>query len=543
MSVPVRSIRLQKRSSRSLDTLSGASGEIFFDADQNTLRIYTANQSDSIVIADRSWVLENTFDGDYVNLTNKPVIPSDIRDLGDIDSLLFSGDYNDLTNAPDLESLNVDISTIDSIGDVDTTSAAPVNGSVLQWDGVNWVPNLVQGFQDTNTTYSLNVFDVNADGSLYAIQLTGSDFTTVNVPIEAGAGISITENISGNIEISAASSSAPAINDITDVSISGLSSGQVLKWDGINWVNSVDAGGIALDDISVTVESPGIANLSYNNATGAFTYTPPDLSSFGSGISLTDLSVTTSAASSGGSLSYDNSTGTFTFRPANISNLVALTDLSVTVNAAGTANLAYDNATGVFTYTPPDLSSLSADVVNDTTPQLGGNLDLNTNDIVGAGDITITGTVSADSFSSSAVGAPAITSASTITLTAPDGIVLDGPVVEDIANNTGTSGVIDFDVASNNIFGTSSLTGSWTPNFINVAATTNRSQTYTIIDIAAGEAISGVQINGSAATVYYQGGSINNTGVPGSINVWTFQIVSNAGSLPFVLVTTRTYST
>jgi len=34
-----------------------------------------------------------------------------------------------------------------------------------------------------------------------------------------------------------------------------------------------------------------------------------------------------------------------------------------------------------------------SDVVSDTTPQLGGDLDLNSNDITGTGDITITGTV------------------------------------------------------------------------------------------------------------------------------------------------------
>ena len=73
MPIPVRSIRLEKRTSKSLDTLSGASGEIFFDADQNTLRIYTANQADSIVLADRTWVQNNTFDGDYNNLTNQPI--------------------------------------------------------------------------------------------------------------------------------------------------------------------------------------------------------------------------------------------------------------------------------------------------------------------------------------------------------------------------------------------------------------------------------------------------------------------------------------
>jgi hypothetical protein len=37
------------------------------------------------------------------------------------------------------------------------------------------------------------------------------------------------------------------------------------------------------------------------------------------------------------------------------------------------------------------LSGINTDLVNDTTPQLGGNLNLNSNDIVGTGDINITG--------------------------------------------------------------------------------------------------------------------------------------------------------
>jgi len=75
---------------------------------------------------------------------------------------------------------------------------------------------------------------------------------------------------------------------------------------------------------------------------------------------------------------------------------IALTDLSVTTNSAGSAALSYNNSTGVFTYTPPDLSSyLTSEtftsLVQDTTPQLGGDLDLNSNDITGTGNIDIDG--------------------------------------------------------------------------------------------------------------------------------------------------------
>ncbi len=41
------------------------------------------------------------------------------------------------------------------------------------------------------------------------------------------------------------------------------------------------------------------------------------------------------------------------------------------------------------------LSFISPDVVNDTTPQLGGNLDLNSKDITGTGNISVTGTITA----------------------------------------------------------------------------------------------------------------------------------------------------
>ena len=39
------------------------------------------------------------------------------------------------------------------------------------------------------------------------------------------------------------------------------------------------------------------------------------------------------------------------------------------------------------------------DLINDTTPQLGGNLDLNSNNITGTGDVNITGSITATSFS------------------------------------------------------------------------------------------------------------------------------------------------
>ena len=59
--------------------------------------------------------------------------------------------------------------------------------------------------------------------------------------------------------------------------------------------------------------------------------------------------------------------------------------------------LTYDNSAGVISLEAAAGGGLS-DVVDDTTPQLGGNLDLNSSDITGTGDINITGTVTATSY-------------------------------------------------------------------------------------------------------------------------------------------------
>ena len=66
----------------------------------------------------------------------------------------------------------------------------------------------------------------------------------------------------------------------------------------------------------------------------------------------------------------------------------ALTDFSVTTaSASGSGSLTYNDSTGVSTFTPADFSSyLTTETftsfVQDTTPQLGGDLDINGKDIV-----------------------------------------------------------------------------------------------------------------------------------------------------------------
>jgi hypothetical protein len=89
-------------------------------------------------------------------------------------------------------------------------------------------------------------------------------------------------------------------------------------------------------------------------------------------------------------------------------------DIVITPNGTGNVvldGLRYpeaDGTTGQFLQTDGTgnltFQDAITEVLEDTTPQLGGNLDLNSNDITGTGDVNITGTVTATSFSGSGAG-------------------------------------------------------------------------------------------------------------------------------------------
>ena len=585
MAIPVRSIRLEKRSSKSLDTLSGSAGEIFFDADRNTLRIYTANQADSIVLADRTWVTENTFSGSYNDLTDLPPAPSwtDILNKPSFANVSFSGDYNDLINTPTING-GADI-TQSSIGDLlDVTLTTPALGQVLQYDGNGWVNAAVAGITDTNTTYTIGTTTISGGVS---VDLTDSDAVTESVQLKSGTGISLA--VTNTNEITITNNATLAINGLTDVTISNPQDGQILQYNSGIWLNAAAASG-------------------------------------GGGIDLTDLSVQTNTASGGGALTYDSNTGQFSFTPAVPG--ASLSSFSVTTSAASAGgSLTYNNTSGVFTFRPADLSGLNTDLVNDLTPQLGGDLDLNASDITGTGNInitgaaTFTGTVTANDFVSSATGAPTITSASTITLTAPDGLVISdstdtlgtisiekidssslGAYLEITApyGNTFTEGLkitgagssLTFDVSSNQLGGgmlvtdgvlglkapagivmngpvseptgttqlalgamtfdvsdrsireliNSTISADYTVAFTNVPSTTNQAQTYVLV---IGLPTNGfnpntITINGTGATLLWQGGSAPSTF--GTVNIYSFTILSTSGSSPFVLGSMTSYS-
>ena len=155
-------------------------------------------------------------------------------------------------------------------------------------------------------------------------------------------------------------------------------------------------GGIALTDLSVTTNSAGTAALSYNNSTGVFTYTPPDLSSYLTSYTVTESDVTTHQAALSITESQISDLGTYLTTETN--------DLTASVTWANVpdANITESSVTQhqtALSITESQISDLQTyltsetftSLVQDTTPQLGGDLDLNTNNITGTGNIDIDG--------------------------------------------------------------------------------------------------------------------------------------------------------
>jgi hypothetical protein len=176
MSKPQRSLRLEKRSARSLQVLSGAPGEIFFDNDNGTLRVYTDTAGDSIILANRQWVVNNTFSGDFNDLTNRPTALSAFTNdagyitqstLGDLSptSLGFAagtainefstdGTLSDNSNqaVPTEAAVKTYVDTaisgltpaaLEDLTDVNFTGS-PQTNEVLIWNGTEWANSPVQ---------------------------------------------------------------------------------------------------------------------------------------------------------------------------------------------------------------------------------------------------------------------------------------------------------------------------------------------------------------------------------------------------------------
>ena len=321
-------------------------------------------------------------------------------------------------------------------------------------DSLQWVDASPAGIQLSDLT--VNEKTAASTSKLEYDSATGIfDYTPTTAGSGGGGGIALTD-ISVVKPNPAASQSGDVTYDNTngeftytppviptkledlDVTISNISDGHVLKWQTDKWVNAVDTvgaggAGISLTDLEVVKPNPAASSspdLTYNNLTGKFTYTPPLIPaaqiqtdwdqqdntaldyfknrpvipaaqvqsdwdatapSGGLGVILNKpyvppfAQVATNTIDIGKVLKWNGSEwapGT-DITGGSGGGGIAFSDLSVTTATASSGgSLAYDNA-GTFTYTPPDLGDYitlndvpSPVVTSDTPPATPSDGDL-----------------------------------------------------------------------------------------------------------------------------------------------------------------------
>ena len=241
-----------------------------------------------------------------------------------------AGTYGTATSMPQF--------AVNSAGKITSVSNVSIAASTqtLSWDASTDVIGISGGNTIDISTIRQNgfgIFSVSGQDNLVA------DASNDVLNIVAGTGISLTTN-AGNDTLTITNSGVTSgLNDLSDVSTAGASSGQVLKYNGSSWAPSSDltgsgGGGISLGDLSVTTASAnGSGSLAYNNSTGVFTFTPADLSSITT--TLTGLTDTTiSNPQTNQIIKYDGSK----WINANQSSTYGDSQVAAYLNAQGFAN-------------------------------------------------------------------------------------------------------------------------------------------------------------------------------------------------------------
>jgi len=296
--------------------------------------------------------------------------------------------------------------------------------------------------------------------------------------------------------------------------------GDLVIYNGTSW--SRIPGG---NNVTAFNSRQGSITLTSSDVTTALGFTPYNSTNPSNHITLTGLSITTNAASGGGSLSYSNTSGVFTFTPPNLSNYltsitsnnvttalgytpyngstnpssyIALTGLSVTTAAANSiSSLSYSNTTGVFTFTPyslptavagtsstgtkggviPDGTSITINNGVISSISSAPNILVNTNAASGGGAVSYsnsTGTINFTPAAGITVNGTAISLGGTATITAAAGTLTGNTLASNITSSslTGLGTLSTLTVSGATSLGATLTTTSTSFDLVNTTATT-----------------------------------------------------------------------
>jgi hypothetical protein len=286
--------------------------------------------------------------------------------------------YNDSADAPDVRTRRYR-------GTIASPSAVSSGDYLYRsnheyWNGSSLIVGGSFAFDNTN----------NANRTQFAVSVT-TDGTSADPNNASKTQFKIDGNDSGAI----------TFNNAYKFPTSDGGANQVLQTDGSGnlsfaSISAAGGGGIALTDLSVGAEgtASGDGDISYNNTTGVFTYTPPDLSSYITSVAFSDLTGTpTTIAGYGITDAFDGDYNNLTNTPTIPSDL---TDLGISdgtsgqvLTTDGSGNFTFTSVSGAggsgnaFTnFAVSGQSTVQADSSTDTLTLVGAGLNTITTDAI-----------------------------------------------------------------------------------------------------------------------------------------------------------------
>jgi hypothetical protein len=423
-------IRIIPRPDDFLDRNVGSSGEVFYDKQANTLRLYSGKQAGGFSLLTAGNLSQQLADAGVALLEKTVTVGVDT-----VNGQASGVFYIDGVEKPQLEFVRGYTYLFDQSDETNNSFAnlwhplmfaTTPNGDLIE-GGAHYNPGIVYLLDDDPVSmryYTDNFQSATTKKVLFTVKSSAPDTLYYWCHFHTNQGNEITVSDPGtgtgtgggaSVEVSDTAPTAPTQGTIWFDSSNGKIFVYVTDEDSSQWVQP-------------TVPLPPVNTFKNISVTG------------------------------GSTLVASGNADTVNFAPgSNITLSVDPATNTITINSSGGGGSSYDQ-------------------------------NLNTTDDVTFDDITATGILTASSINAAAiqntgVGNPTFTSASTIDFIAPDGIRLENVLKtnEVLTNIAGATGTVTFNYSAGPIFNVTTPAANWTADITNVPTTDNRATNTAII--------------------------------------------------------------
>ena len=429
-------IRIIPRPDDFLDRNVGSSGEVFFDKQANTLRVYSGKLAGGYTVVTEDNLARNVANSKIATVTYLTTVTS--AQGGDVgNKYVLNGTYR-----PDLNFV-VGYTYVFDQTDLTNVHYPNANGGLLNEHQLAFSSDDPSGEVGGGTAYEDNVRYFINDDPVTRLQY----YDRFNEAITRQVQITVTSSTPSTLYYWCKNHAAMGAT----ITVAEPGSG------------SAGGGGGASVDVSDTAPAtPTQGSIWFDSTNGKFFVYVTDVDSSQWVQPTTPLpSVNTFkniSVTGGSTLVASGNSDTVNFAPgSNITLDVDGATNTITINSSGGGGSTYDQ-------------------------------NLNTTNDVTFDDITATGILTASSINAAAiqntgVGNPTFTSASTIDFIAPDGIRLENILKtnEVLTNIVGATGTVTFNYSAGPIFNVTTPAANWTADITNVPTTDNRATNTAII--------------------------------------------------------------